>query len=48
MALFKDEQCNVSFVDGHAGYIKMYWKPAYSPTAAFDPPAGYDYRWSGN
>ena len=46
--LFKDAQCNVSFVDGHVGYIKMYWESAYSPTSAFDPPAGYDYQWSGH
>ena len=46
--LFKDAQCNVSFVDGHVNYIKIYWENAYSPTAAFDPPAGYDYQWSGN
>ena len=46
--LFTDAQCNVSFVDGHVSYIKMYWESAYSPTAAFDPPAGYDYQWSGN
>ncbi|HWC61582.1 MAG TPA: type II secretion system protein [Verrucomicrobiae bacterium] len=46
--LLKDAQCNVSFVDGHVSYIKIYWASAYSPTAAFDPPAGYDYQWSGN
>ena len=46
--LFKDAQCNVSFVDGHVRYLKIYWESAYSPTAAFDPPAGYDYQWSGN
>jgi prepilin-type N-terminal cleavage/methylation domain-containing protein len=46
--LFKDAQDNVSFVDGHVSYIKIYWETAYSPTAAFDPPAGYDYQWSGN
>jgi prepilin-type N-terminal cleavage/methylation domain-containing protein/prepilin-type processing-associated H-X9-DG protein len=46
--LFKDARANVSFVDGHVGYIKMYWEMAYSPTAAFDPPAGYDYQWSGD
>ena len=46
--LFKDAQCNVSFVDGHVNYIKMYWESAYSPTASFDPPAGYDYQWSGD
>ena len=45
--LFKDAKDNVSFVDGHVNYIKIYWDTAYSPTAAFDPPPGYDYKWSG-
>ena len=34
--------------DGHVSFIKIYWEMAYSPTVAFDPPAGYDYQWSGN
>jgi prepilin-type N-terminal cleavage/methylation domain-containing protein/prepilin-type processing-associated H-X9-DG protein len=46
--LFKDAKNNVSFVDGHVSYIKIYWETKYSPTAAFDPPAGYDYQWSGD
>lgn len=46
--LFKDAQDYVSFVDGHVSYIKIYWETKYSPTAAFDPPAGYDYQWSGD
>jgi type II secretory pathway pseudopilin PulG len=46
--LFKDAWDNVSFVDGHVSYIRIYWEIAYSPTAAFDPPPGYDYKWSGN
>jgi prepilin-type N-terminal cleavage/methylation domain-containing protein/prepilin-type processing-associated H-X9-DG protein len=46
--LFKDAKNNVSFVDGHVSYIKIYWEMKYSPTAAFDPPAGYDYKWSGD
>jgi prepilin-type processing-associated H-X9-DG protein len=46
--LFKDAKNNVSFVDGHVSYIKMYWELKYSPTCAFDPPAGYDYQWSGD
>lgn len=46
--LFKDAQDYVSFVDGHVGYIKMYWEVKYSPTAAFDPPAGYEYQWSAD
>jgi len=46
--LFKDAKDMVSFVDGHVSYIRMYWEMAYSPTAAFDPPPGYDYQWSAN
>jgi prepilin-type N-terminal cleavage/methylation domain-containing protein len=46
--LFKDAKDYVSFVDGHVSYIKMYWEMKYSPTAAFDPPAGYDYQWRGD
>ena len=46
--LFKDAKNNVSFVDGHVSYIKIYWEMKYTPTAAFDPPAGYDYQWSGD
>ena len=46
--LFKDARDNVSFVDGQVRYIKIYWETKYSPTAAFDPPAGYEYQWSGD
>ena len=46
--LFKDAKNNVSFVDGHVRYIKIYWEAKYSPTVAFDPPAGYEYQWSGD
>jgi prepilin-type N-terminal cleavage/methylation domain-containing protein/prepilin-type processing-associated H-X9-DG protein len=46
--LFKDAKNNVSFVDGHVSYIKMYWEMKYSPTCTFDPPAGYEYQWSGD
>lgn len=46
--LFKDAKNNVSFVDGHISYIKIYWEARYSPTSAFDPPAGYDYQCSGD
>lgn len=39
----------VAFVDGHAAYIKIYWNSSYDLTACcYDPPAGYDYRWSGD
>lgn len=46
--LFKDAKDNVSFVDGHVNYIRIYWESKYSPTSAFDPPEGYDYQWSGD
>ena len=49
---FNNAMNMVSFVDGHVSYIKIYWKtsspPAFLPACAYDPPAGYDYQWSGN
>jgi prepilin-type N-terminal cleavage/methylation domain-containing protein len=39
----------VSFADGHVSYIKMYWNSDYlMATYWYNPPAGYDYKWSGN
>ena len=43
----------VSFVDGHASYIKMYWDAtniSFGHVEAwdYDPPPGYDYKWSGD
>ena len=41
----------MSFVDGHVGFIKMYWKGLPAPEGFpffYDPPTGYDYRSSGN
>jgi hypothetical protein len=45
----------VSFIDGHMSYIKMYWESTLSyPDGSgslsvyYDPPAGYDYKWSGD
>jgi hypothetical protein len=44
----------VSFVDGHVSFTKMYWNSAIrysdgedSAAAYYDPPAGYNYQWSG-
>jgi prepilin-type N-terminal cleavage/methylation domain-containing protein len=52
---FNDAMNVVSFVDGHASYLKIHWNSAYfpdgvGPSSAFmyDPPAGYDYQWSPN
>ena len=50
-ALFNDSQNVTSFVDGHAACIKIYWapqNPAGPLAMCYDPPAGYDYRWSGD
>ncbi len=40
----------VSFGDGHVSYIPIYFDAFYNniPTAYYDPPAGYDYKWSGD
>jgi prepilin-type N-terminal cleavage/methylation domain-containing protein len=37
----------VSFVDGHVSYIKIYWN-TIQVSYYYDPPSGYDYKWSGN
>ena len=50
-AIFNNAMNVVSFVDGHVSYVKMYWNSALGPSAVsgnYDPPAGYDYQWSGN
>lgn len=56
-AAFNDAQNMVSFVDGHVSYIKIHWRTnrvesggiSYVMDAAdYDPPAGYDYQWSGD
>jgi len=43
----------VSFVDGHVNYIQMYWDPdkakaGHQEAWHYDPPAGFDYKWSGD
>jgi len=39
----------VSFADSHVSFIKIYWDSEVNWLTAFaDPPAGYDYKWSGN
>ena len=41
-----------SFVDGHVNYIRIYWDVNTSPNHIqawhYDPPAGFDYQWSGD
>jgi len=43
----------LSFVDAHVSYVKMYYgsnNPShrFQSPFAFNPPAGYDYKWSGD
>lgn len=54
---FVNAQDVVSFVDGHVAWTKMYWDtnivtyPAgrgYTMACFYDPPASYDYQWSGD
>ena len=36
-----------AFVDGHVSYIKIYNDPSKQQEAwQYDPPGGYDYKWS--
>jgi prepilin-type N-terminal cleavage/methylation domain-containing protein len=44
--MFKDAKEVVSFVDGNVSYIKVYWNLVLACTE--NPPAGYDYKWSGD
>lgn len=51
---FNDAMNVVSFVDGHVNYTKIYWNSARLPNGGltfafgYNPPAGYDYQWSGD
>jgi prepilin-type N-terminal cleavage/methylation domain-containing protein len=49
---FPDSRNMVSYVDGHVSYIKIYWDtntaPFHDEAWNYDPPAGYDYQWSGD
>jgi len=46
-AAYNNAMNNVSFVDGHVSYIKIY-NDGVSQSWAYEPPAGYDYQWSGD
>ena len=48
---FQDARNVMSFVDGHVSYIKIYWNGVTGldgAPALYEPPAGYEYKWSGN
>jgi prepilin-type N-terminal cleavage/methylation domain-containing protein len=41
----------VGFVDGHVNFIKMYWNANETngiEAWQYEPPTGYDYKWSGD
>jgi prepilin-type N-terminal cleavage/methylation domain-containing protein len=49
--MFNDAKNVASFVDGHVSVIKVHWSSNSPPgTLALhqDPPAGYEYKWSGD
>jgi prepilin-type N-terminal cleavage/methylation domain-containing protein len=49
---FPDAKNMVSFVDGHVDYIKIYWNSGptqpgiWAVAMQYNPPPGYDYKWS--
>jgi prepilin-type N-terminal cleavage/methylation domain-containing protein len=49
---FNDARNMVSFVDSHVSYVKIYLDantaPGHFEAWHYDPPAGYDYKWSGD
>ena len=57
LPVFKDAKNLVGFVDGHVSYIKIFWNTNLIPypggllismASDYDPPAGYEYQWSGD
>jgi prepilin-type N-terminal cleavage/methylation domain-containing protein len=55
LPMFNEARNLVSFADSHVDYIKMFWNGTISYpdggasfAAFYDPPAGYDYKWSGD
>jgi prepilin-type N-terminal cleavage/methylation domain-containing protein len=46
---FSDNSPNpLCFVDGHVSFTKIYYNITNSLSSYYDPPAGYDYQWSGD
>jgi prepilin-type N-terminal cleavage/methylation domain-containing protein len=51
LPITKDARSVVSFIDGHVAYIRIYWNGFMSKVELpmwYNPPAGYDYEWSGD
>jgi prepilin-type N-terminal cleavage/methylation domain-containing protein len=50
---FNNARNEVSFVDGHVSYLRIYWNSIpqnfyLGPACGYDPPPDYDYQWSGD
>jgi prepilin-type N-terminal cleavage/methylation domain-containing protein len=45
-----DAKNMLGFVDGHLNYTKIYWNPQFRmlTTVCYDPPQGYEYKWSAD
>ncbi len=46
---FNNARAVMSFVDGHVSYVRMYWngvKGFDGVSAFYEPPLGYDYKWT--
>ena len=57
LPLFDNAKDLVGFVDGHVSYIKIFWNTNMVPypggylismASDYDPPAGFEYQWSGD
>jgi hypothetical protein len=45
---YHDAQNVLGFVDGHVGFVRIYWDGvADSNPCDYAPSAGYDYNWDG-
>jgi prepilin-type N-terminal cleavage/methylation domain-containing protein len=46
---FNNSKNMLSFVDGHVSLVEMYWNGQVDSLASsYNPPAGYNYQWSGD
>lgn len=50
---FNNARNLLSFADGHVQYVKIYWDTNHAVVGHqeawhYDPPSGYDYKWSGD
>ncbi len=48
--LFDDAKDMIGFVDGHVSFSRIYWNTntPHDFALEYNPPAGYDYQWSGD